>query len=105
MVLNYIETCIATGDEATTKAWLNKIRFRAGMPAINDAGDALLQRYRNERRIELVYEEHRYHDARRWMIPTTTVGRGIKAIKVEAAVKAGKSALVPYRHDETVYDY
>lgn len=105
VVLNYIETCIATGDEATAKSWLNKIRFRAGMPAINDAGDALLQRYRNERRVELVYEEHRYHDARRWMIPTTTVGRGIKAIKVEAAVKAGKSPLVPYRHDETVYDY
>ena len=33
------------------RTWLNKIRFRAGMPAITDAGAALRDRYRNERRI------------------------------------------------------
>ena len=105
VVLNYAEACIALGQEDEAKTWLNKIRFRAGMPAITDVGTALRDRYRNERRLELVYEEHRYHDARRWMIPATTVGRGIKAIHVEAALKPGKSPLVPYRHDETVYDY
>ena len=105
VVLNYVEACIETGDEGTARTWLNKIRFRAGMPAINDAGADLVNRYRNERRVELVYEEHRYHDARRWMIPAQTVGRGIKAIKVEAKLKPGKSPLVPYVHDETVYDY
>ena len=42
--------------------------------------------------LELAYEEHRYHDARRWMIPATTVGRGIKAIKVTATLKPGKSS-------------
>jgi hypothetical protein len=105
MVLNYAEACIELGEDAEARTWLNKIRFRAGMPAITEAGAALKDRYRNERRIELVYEEHRYHDARRWMIPTTTVGRGIKAIKVTAALKPGKTALVPYRYDKTVYDY
>ena len=65
----------------------------------------LVDRYRNERRIELVYEEHRYHDARRWMIPAQTVGRGIKAINIVAKLKAGKSPLVPYRYDKTVYNY
>lgn len=105
MVLNYVEACIALGQEDEARTWLNKIRFRAGMPAITDAGTALRDRYRNERRIELAYEEHRYHDARRWMIPAATVGRGIKAIKVTATLKPGKTALVPYRHDETVYDY
>jgi starch-binding outer membrane protein, SusD/RagB family len=105
MVLNYAEACIALGEEGEAKTWLNKIRFRSGMPAITDAGPALVDRYRNERRIELVYEEHRYHDARRWMIPVQTVGRGIKAIDIRAKLKAGKSALVPYRYDKTVYDY
>ncbi len=105
MVLNYIEASIELGDEATARTWLNRIRFRSGMPAVTDAGTALKDRYRNERRIELAYEEHRYHDSRRWMIPTTTVGRGIKAINVVAKLKAGKSPLVPYRHDKTVYDY
>lgn len=105
MVLNYVEACIETGDETEAKTWLNKIRFRAGMPAITSSSDALRDEYRNERRIELAYEEHRYHDARRWMIPAQTVGRGIKAIKVTAKLKAGQSPLVPYRHDNTVYDY
>lgn len=105
IVLNYVEACLELGDEKTAKTWLNKIRFRAGMPAIDDSGTDLVNRYRNERRIELAYEEHRYHDARRWMIPAQTVGRGIKAIKVEATLKPGKSPRVPYVHDETVYDY
>jgi starch-binding outer membrane protein, SusD/RagB family len=56
MVLNYVEACIETGDETEARAWLNKIRFRSGMPAITDACAALVDRYRNERRIELVYE-------------------------------------------------
>jgi hypothetical protein len=105
MILNYTEACIALGEETEARNWLNKIRFRAGMPAITDAGAALVDRYRNERRIELAYEEHRYHDVRRWMIPAQTVGRGIKAIKVVATLKPGKSALSPYRHDITVYNY
>jgi hypothetical protein len=105
MALSYAEACIETGDEAEAKKWINAIRFRGGMPAITDTGDALRQRLRNERRIELVYEEHRYHDARRWMIAPTTVGRGIKAINVTTKLKAGATARKPYRFDKTVYDY
>jgi starch-binding outer membrane protein, SusD/RagB family len=105
MALSYAEAAIETGDETEARKWINRIRFRAGMPAINDAGDALRARLRNERRIELAYEEHRYHDARRWMIAPTTVGRGIKAINVEAKLKAGATARKPYRYDKAVYNY
>ncbi len=105
IVLNYAEACIELGEDDEAKTWLNKIRYRAGMPEITETGTALRDRYRNERRIELAYEEHRYHDARRWMIPDVTVGRGIKSIHVEAELKAGQTALVPYRHDKTVYNY
>ncbi len=105
MALSYAEAAAETGDDAEARTWVNKIRFRAGMPAITDAGAALKERIRNERRIELAYEEHRYHDARRWMIAPTTVGRGIKAINVEAKLKAGATARKPYRFDKTVYDY
>ena len=38
------------------------------MPDITESADALRVRYRNERRIELVYEGHRFFDVRRWMI-------------------------------------
>ena len=105
VVLNLVETLIETGDEATARDWLNQIRFRVGMPAINDSGDALRDRYRNERRIELVYEEHRYHDARRWLIAPTTLGRGIQVVSVRGTLKPGKSPHVPYRYDPETYDY
>lgn len=75
------------------------------MPAVTDGGAALLARLVNERRIELQYEEHRYHDARRWMIADQTLGRGIKNIQVSAKLKPGAKALVPYKYDPKVYDY
>ncbi|MES2517428.1 MAG: RagB/SusD family nutrient uptake outer membrane protein [Bacteroidota bacterium] len=105
IALNYIEASLEVGDEAEAKNWLNKIRFRAGMPAVSDAGTNLRDRYRNERRVELVYEEHRYHDARRWLIAPSTLGRGIKAINVDATLKAGATASTPYKYDKTKYTY
>jgi hypothetical protein len=39
------------------------------------------------------------------MIAPTSLGRGIKSIHVDATLKPGKSPLVPYRHDKTVYNY
>lgn len=105
IALIYAEASIETGDEATAREWINKIRYRAGMPGISDSGDALMDRLINERRIELAYEEHRYHDARRWMIAESTIGRGIKTINITATVKSGASPHVPYRHDKAVYDY
>ena len=51
------------------------------------------------------YEEQRYYDARRWMIPQTTVGRGIKHVNITATLKAGQTPNVPYRYDRTKYDY
>ena len=44
------------------------IRERAGMPAITESGDALKERYRHERRIELAMEDNRFYDVRRWVI-------------------------------------
>lgn len=105
VVLNYAEASIELGQETEAKEWLNKIRFRSGMPAITESGTALMERYRNERRIELVYEEHRYHDARRWMIAPTTLGRGIKVPYIKGTLKAGATPHSPYKHDKAVYDY
>jgi hypothetical protein len=105
VVFNYVEACIELGQDVEAKTWLNQIRFRAGMPAITETGAALKARYQNERRIELVYEDQRYHDARRWMIAPATLGRKIKYIDVTGNLKAGQTAPNPYKHDETKYDY
>jgi hypothetical protein len=75
LAFNYIEASIELGQEAEALEWLNKIRFRAGMPALKATGAALKDAYRQEKRIEMAYEEQRYHDARRWMIASTTLGR------------------------------
>ena len=103
-VLNYAEACIELGQDAEAKTWLNKIRYRAGMPALTETGDALRQRYRNERRVELVFEEHRYHDARRWMIAPATLGRKANTISITGTLKPGKSVTL-YKYDPTSYDY
>lgn len=105
MALSYAEAAYMLGEEEEARNWLNKIRFRAGMPAVTESGAGLLNRIINERRIELQYEEHRYHDARRWLIAPTTLGRGIKTIRVEAKLKAGATPNIPYRHDTTKYNY
>lgn len=103
-VLNYIEACIELDQDDEAKTWLNKIRFRAGMPAITETGTDLRDRYRNERRVELVYEEHRFHDARRWMIAPQTLGRKVGIIDIKGTLKPGK-VVTMYKYDPTSYDY
>jgi hypothetical protein len=104
-VLNYVEASIELNDFTNAQLWLNRIRYRAGMPATTETGDALRQRYRNERRVELAYEEHRYHDARRWMIAPATLGRKNVFINVIGMLKPSAIAPSPYKHDETIYNY
>jgi starch-binding outer membrane protein, SusD/RagB family len=71
ILLNYAECCLALGQEGEARTYINMIRRRAGMPDIPDSvtGTALLDRYRNERYIELAMEDpNRFFDIRRWMI-------------------------------------
>lgn len=103
-VLNYVEACIELGQDAEARAWLNKVRFRSGMPAITVSGNALRLAYRNERRIEMAFEEQRYHDARRWMIAPTTLGQKVKIILVTGTLKPGKNVTL-YKYDKDNYDY
>jgi hypothetical protein len=76
VLLNYAEACIGLGEDALAVSALNQIRQRAGMPDIpgDETGDALLARYRNERRVELAWENHRFFDVRRWMIAEQAYG-------------------------------
>lgn len=53
---------------------VNKVRARAEMPSL-PAGlskEAFEVRYRNERQVELAFEEHRFFDVRRWKILNET---------------------------------
>lgn len=65
---------------------LNRIRTYAGMPAItgDNTQDAFSTRVRNERRIELAFEDHRFWDIRRWKI-----GNVVKTIYGIQIIKNG----------------
>jgi hypothetical protein len=70
ILLNYAEASIELNELQDAVDALNQIRRRAGMPEFS-AGmgqAALREEYRNERRIEMAFEEQRFFDVRRWMI-------------------------------------
>lgn len=105
-VLNYVEASIELNQLSDAVLWLNRIRFRAGMPAVTAASQSALRDvYRHERRIEMAYEEQRYHDTRRWMIAPETLGRKTTYIKITGKFKPGKTMSAPYKYDPTVYNY
>ena len=87
ILLNYAEACIALGEEAEARTAINTLRKRAGMTEINDTGEELVKRYRNERRVELAWEQHRFFDVRRWMIASQAYGpaKGVEVIYPVAA--------------------
>ncbi|KAA3439583.1 RagB/SusD family nutrient uptake outer membrane protein [Rufibacter hautae] len=77
ILLNYAEAQNeAVGPDATVYAAINMIRQRqaVNMPPL-PAGLSqaeMRQRIRNERQVELAFEEHRFYDVRRWMIAEQT---------------------------------
>jgi hypothetical protein len=64
--LNYAEACDALGQSGEALTYLNKIRFRAGLP--DETSTNLTDKIRHERRIELCFEGQRFFDIRRWGI-------------------------------------
>lgn len=104
-IFNYVEALLETGgSEEEARNWLNRIRYRVGMPAIGASGPALMEKYRQERRIEMAFEEQRYHDARRWMIAPETIGQKARIIEISGTLKPG-SMVTRYAFDPSDYDY
>lgn len=85
VLLNYAEAAEELGHTTEAAGALNEIRARVNMPdvPIDGGGDRTLQeRIRQEREVELAFEEHRYFDVRRWMIAPEvyTNGHGIRVV-------------------------
>lgn len=75
--LNYAEALNEYLDKPDQRVYdaINQVRKRVQMPTLPIAGrqedltrDGMRQRIRNERRVELAFESHRFYDVRRWMI-------------------------------------
>jgi len=91
--LNYAEAMneafgpsVADTFKVTSLQAVNTVRTRTGvvMPAIAAVvtKDDLREKIRNERRVELAFEDHRFWDVRRWMIGNNTLGATIRGVKI-----------------------
>lgn len=71
VILNFAEAAAESGKLEEARMAVNEIRARAGMPDLpqNLSREDLILRIRNERRVELAFEEYRYFDVRRWSEP------------------------------------
>lgn len=85
VLLNYAEAKNeASGPDASVYSAINAIRKRAGMPDL-EAGlskDQMRAKIRNERRIELAFEEHRFFDIRRWKIAESLLNGPLYGVKM-----------------------
>ena len=93
ILLNYAEAKFELGDEAAAREYLNKVRARPSvqMPPVNDSGEALRERIRNERRVELALEEHRLYDVRRWKIAMETENKPLLAMDIRKQADGSKT--------------
>lgn len=65
VLLNYAEACFELGEVGPATEAINQIRRRAG---VADRATVTVDDIRNERAVELCFEDHRYWDLRRWRI-------------------------------------
>ena len=99
ILLNYAEASIELNEVGDALNALNQIRRRAGMPDLA-AGPNLRDEYRNERRIEMAFEEQRFFDVRRWMIAPQVLSRPATGINISltGANRLDRSTWTNYRY-------
>ncbi len=105
MYLNYAEALIELGDDAGAKAAIQVVRSRANvsMPAFTESGNDLKTRYRNERRVELAFENHRWYDIIRWKIAPTVLALPAKGVRV-LKDNTTNPATITYDYDDNIVD-
>lgn len=77
VLLNYAEAAFELGKTSDALDAINQIRARAGIASLNTV---TLDKIRNERRVEMAFENHRYYDARRWRIAETAFNKDFKRV-------------------------
>ena len=94
VLLNYAEAMneaygpeVTQGYCMTAKMAVDLVRQRPGvaMPVLPPglSQEEMRERIRNERRVELAFEEHRFFDVRRWKIASITENMPIMAMRIE----------------------
>lgn len=87
VLLNYAEARNeATGPDAIVADAVNKVRARVKLPPLPTGltQDQMRDRIRNERAVELAFEEHRYYDVRRWGLGEQVFNAPIFGMRISA---------------------
>jgi len=100
ILLNYAEAMYHLGQENVCREYINKIRNRPGvdMPSVTESGEELWERLVNERRIELVFEEHRFFDVRRWKIATEVLSVDHQRVRINKDPDTGEKTYTYLDH-------
>ncbi|GGE21523.1 RagB/SusD family nutrient uptake outer membrane protein [Psychroflexus salis] len=87
--LNAAEAAIELGNEGLARDYIQPVRERAGLTQNLRlepfSGNELRDRIRNERKLELAFEDHRYWDVRRWRIAEEALSiqvEGVRTLRV-----------------------
>lgn len=86
VLLNYAEAQNeAVGPDASVYAAIDQLRARSGQPGLTPglSQTAMRERLRNERRVELSFEEHRFFDVRRWKLGMTYFTEPVRKVQIE----------------------
>lgn len=111
--LNYAEAAAESGQDINTDTYgcgrtpleaLNLVRNRAGIADLPDEYkpvEKFLERTRNERRVELCFEDHRFFDVRRLLIGTQPENRDIYRVDITKLKPGYDESLYPtgYRYE------
>ncbi len=104
ILLNYVEANINLGNDMEAQTWLNKLRFRNGLPAVTATGSELMEIYKRERDKELVNEDARLFDMKRWLEGPQSLNQQVQQVLIQATQKPG-TTVANYRRDPSVFDY
>lgn len=106
ILLNYAEAQHMLGNEGEARTYVNMVRSRPGvnMPAVTAGGADLLNRIRNERRVELAFEGHRFFDVRRWKIAPETESKDIMGVTIKKMANGTKTYEPKLLIDRPVWD-
>lgn len=103
VLLNKAEAAANLGNISMALEAMNKVRERVGMPPVTTSDvsgkDELLEEIRQEREVELAYEEHRYFDIRRWKMAPQILNESGKGIRITGELDADGEMLVDNSYD------
>ncbi len=94
-LLNKAEACYRNGDNQGANDAVKAIRTRVGLPYTSKSGDALWQAIRQERKVELAFEDDWYWSLRRWKeaaedYPVGLNNYQVHGLKIESTAVAGQ---------------